>query len=153
MHRYIQGSLAQPAAGVELSELPNYSDTFRLLTLRAKLVTSATVSNRWPHFQFVSPSGNVVHEIAPHAAQVASAAIYYDLCGAGGAAFEGSAVNDDVSSLSLPDFWWPAGTTVVTSTTNLQSGDVWEDVYWSALVGEEFEHLKWLAQIAADIGH
>jgi len=152
MHRYIQGTLATPLAGVELSELPNYADAFRLLTLRAKLVTSATVSNRWPHIQFVSPSGNVIHEVAPHAAQAASTAVYYDLCGSGGASLDGSAVNDDVSSMSLPDFWWPAGTKVVSVTTNLQAADQWEDVYWSALVGEEFEHLKWLSEIASSLG-
>jgi len=152
MHRYVQGSLANPAAGADLHDIPNYGDTFRLLTLRAKLVTSATVANRYPHFQFVSPSGAVIHEAVPQAAQVASAAIYYDLVGGSGSANEGSAVNDDVSSLALPDFWFPAGTIVKTVTTNIQVADTWEEIYWSALVGEEFEHLRLLAEIAQALG-
>lgn len=152
MHRYIQGSEANPGAGNELSNVPNYGDAYRLLSLRVKLVTSATVANRFPHFQFVSPSGTIIHEVVPSAAQVASKTIYYDLCGADGAANEGSAVNDDVSSLSLPDFWWPSGTKVVTVTTAIDATDAYTDVYWSALVGEEQEHLRWLSEIAGAIG-
>jgi len=41
---------------------------------------------------------------------------------------------------------------VVTLTTAIDVGDQWSDVYWSALVGEEWEHLRWLEQIAAQLG-
>lgn len=151
-HRYVQGSLAKIAAGVDLSEIPNYGDSFRLLTLRAELVTSATVANRYPHFQFVSPSGQVLHEVVPMTAQAASVTTFYNLVAASGSANEGSGVNDNVSSLALPDLWWPAGTTVRTTTTELQVADQWSGVYWSALVGEEWEHLRLLAEIAATLG-
>ena len=152
MRRYIQGSVGNPAAGADLAEIPNYGDTFRLLTLHAKFVTSAVVANRYPHFQFVSPSGAVLHEAVGQTAQAASITTYYDLCGGGGAANEGSAVADNVASLTLPEMWWPAGTKVVTLTTAIDVGDQWSDVYWSALVGEEWEHLRWLEQIAAQLG-
>lgn len=79
-------------------------------------------------------------------------AITYNLIAASGSANEGSGVNDDVSSLALPDLWWPAGTTLRTTTTALQVGDQWSGVYWSALVGEEWEHLRLLAEIASTIG-
>lgn len=152
MHRYIQGSVAQPAAGADLSEIPNYGDAFRLLTLHAKFVTSATVANRYPHFQFVSPSGEIIHEVVPSAAQVAGATTYYDLCGGNGASFDGTAVHDNVVSLSLPDFWFPAGTKVLTLTTGIAAGDQWSSIFWSALVGEEWQHLRLLEEIAAQIG-
>lgn len=152
MHRYVQGSVANPAAGHDLADIPNYGDTFRLLTFRARLATSAVVANRVPHFRFVSPSGNVIHEVVPSAVQAASLTVTYDLVGGSGAANEGSAVSDGVSSLCLPDFWFPAGTTLETATTALDVGDTWSAVYWSAIVGEEWEHLRLLTEIASQIG-
>jgi len=152
MHRYVQGSVATPTAGLDIAEIPNYSDTFRLLTLRAEFVTAAAVANRYPHFQFVSPSGDVIHEIVPQTAQAAGATVTYDLVGGSGSANEGSTLNDGVSSLSLPDFWFPAGTKVRTLTTGLQAADQWSNVFWSALVGEEWQHLRLLEEIAATIG-
>ena len=152
MHRYVNGSVPVPLVGHDLAEIPNYGDSYRLLTLRAVLTTSATVASRFPHFQFVTPSGQVLHEVVPMADQAASLAITYNLIAASGSANEGSGVNDDVSSLALPDLWWPAGTTLRTTTTALQVGDQWSGVYWSALVGEEWEHLRLLAEIASTIG-
>lgn len=152
MHRYIQGSVPVPAPGADLLDIPNYGDAYRLLTLRAVLTTSATVANRYPHFQFVSPSGAVLHEVVPMTAQAASTAVAYDLVGASGSANEGSQVNDGTASLVLPDLWWAAGTRVRTVTTALQVGDQWSAVYWTALVGEEWEHLRLLAEIASQIG-
>lgn len=152
MHRYIQGSVPNPLVGHDLTDVPNYGDEYRLLTLRAVLTTSATVANRYPHFQFVSPSGQVVHEVVPMTAQVASTVVTYNLIAASGSANEGSQVNDGVASLALPDLWWPTGTKLRTTTTALQAGDQWSAIYWSALVGEEWEHLKLLADIASQIG-
>lgn len=152
MHRYVQGSVANPGAGHDLSDIPNYGDSYRLLTLRAVLTTSAVVANRYPHFQFVSPSGAVIHEIVPAAAQAASLAVTYDLVAANGALFDGSAVHDGVSSLSLPDLWVPAGTKVRTLTTAIDAGDTWTGVYWSALVGDEYEHIALLTEIRNALG-
>ena len=150
--RYIQGSAPNPAAGADLVDIPNYGDTFRLLSLRAELVTSATVANRFPHFRFVSPSGAVIWESVGSTAQVASSTTVYMLTGANGAPQEGSAVNDGTVGMALPDFWVPAGTKYETVTTALAAGDQWSQIYWSALAGDEWEHLRWLEEIAGAIG-
>ena len=152
MHRYVQGSVAEPAAGADLTEVPNYGDTFRLLSLRATLVTSSTTASRYPHFKFVSPSGNVVHELVPSTAQVASKTVVYQLVGGNGAAYEGSATVDGLSSCSLPDLWWPAGTKVETATTAIDAGDQWSDIYFSMLVGEEQATVRLLSDIAHSLG-
>jgi len=152
MHQYIQGSFGRIAAGADINDPTSTGASFRLLTFRAQLVTSATVANRWPHFQFVTESGDVLHEIVPAAAQAAGATVVYDLCAATGASNDGSAVADGVSSLALPDLWFPANTHLNTKTTALDAGDQWSMIYWSADIGEEWEHLRWLEEIAANIG-
>jgi len=153
VHRYDQGNLGDVLAGDEIDFTASTSDGFKLLTLRATLSASATVANRVAHFQFVSQSGDVIHEIVAHSAQVASAVTIYNLVGGNGANYEGSAVNDGVASLPLPDLWFPAGTLIKTKTTALDVGDKWGSVYWSALTGDEWAHLALLEEIASNIGH
>lgn len=152
MHRYTEGPQQSPAAGHDLSFIPSTGDSFQLLTLRAKLVTSAVVANRFPHFQIVNPSGQVLHEVVSVAAQAASATVTYDLCGRNGAAFQGGAVSDTVSSLALPDVWWPADCTIRTVTTAIDVADQWSAIYWTALIGDEWDHLRLLEQIASQLG-
>lgn len=152
MHHYDQASVASPAVGHDLSGIPNYGDGYRLLTFRARLTTSAVVANRYPHFQFVSPSGNVIHEVAAYNAQVASTVTTYDLVAGLGVQGGGIYLTDGVSSLPLPDLWFPAGTKIQTKTTALDVGDKWDEVYYSALIGDEWEHLRLLAEIKAQLG-
>ena len=152
MHRYTQGTEAQPAVGVDLANVPNYGDSFRLLSLRVTLTTSAVVANRYPHFQYVTPSGAVLFETVPSTAQVASKSTVYQLTAGNGAPNEGSAVNDNVSGIAAPDFWLPAGTKIRTVTTAIDVGDQWSAVYYSMLVGEEQEHLHLLSEIVRSLG-
>ena len=152
MRRFTQGSLVQPAAGHDIADPTETTDSFRLLTWRAKLLTSAVVANRFPHFQITDKSGTVLHDIAPAAAQVAGTTVVYDLCGGGGANPGGEAVVDGVSSLPLPDIWWPAGTKFNSLTTAIDVGDQWSAISWTAFIGDELEHLRWLEEIAGSIG-
>jgi hypothetical protein len=153
MPQSIQGSLAQVGAGLDISVSPANEDPWRLLAFRAKLTTSVVVANRWPHFQIKSKNGDVLHEIVPVAAQAASLGVTYSLIGGNGSLDEGSAAHDGVSSLPLPDFWFPPGAKIVSLTTLVDVGDVWSNVFWMAMVGEEFEHLRLLQWIADSIGH
>jgi len=137
MHRYVRDTQAKPAAGLEVGGLPATAEPFKLLTLRATLVTSATVADRWPHFQFVTPSGDVFFECVPSAAQAASKTITYQLTADSGAPNEGSAVNDDVAGLSLPGFWMPDQTKVKTVTTAIDPADQWEGIYLTYLVRDD----------------
>jgi len=152
MHSFIQGSEANPLAGVEVAVNVNTTDSFRLLTLRAKLVTSAAVANRFPHFQVVDQSGNIVHEIVTGVAQTAGVTTTYDLITGSAAGAEWGVVNDGVAVMSLPDYWFPAGYKIITKTTALDVGDEWSSIVFTGLVGDEFEHLKLLERIAAQYG-
>ena len=152
MHRYEQGRQAAPPVGQDFSGVPNTADDYRLLTFRVQLLTSATVANRYPHFQFVTPTGDVVHEVVPMSAQVASTTITYDLISSRGSANEGSAPNDGVASLALPNLWFPANTRLRSLTTGLQVGDSWGISYYSALYGDEWEHLMLLREIKVALG-
>jgi hypothetical protein len=148
MPKRIQGSLAQPALGVDLVDIINTSDSFKLQTLRATLTTSAVVANRFPHFRIVNQNGDIFHEMVASTAQTASSTIVYDLCGGNGGAAAGTATVDGVASIKLPDFWLPGSADLSTVTTALDAGDQWSKIFWTALVGDEFEHLKMLQWIA-----
>jgi hypothetical protein len=152
MPRRIEGSLATPALGTEVSPLAVFGEEFRLLTLHLSLTSSAVVANRFPHFQFVSPSGDIIHEVVPVAAQAASLTYVYDLVAESANLSEGSAVHDDVVSLPLPKLWFPPSTIVRTKTTALDVGDAWTKVYFTAEVGGQYEHERLLQEIADNIG-
>jgi hypothetical protein len=148
MHRFTRGSQPAPALGADVNFVPETADSFRLLTVRARLVTSAVVANRIPHFQLKDKDGTIMHEIVAAAAQVASTTITYQLTCGNGAPYQGGAVSDGVSGLAWPDLWWPAGATFDTLTTAIDVGDAWSVTSYAMLVGDEFEHLRWLKWIA-----
>lgn len=152
MHRFVESSIAQPAAGADFATIISNSDRFSLLTLRATLTSAVTVANRSVHFQVVNPSGQIVHEIVvPPVA--ASAAVTFSAVAGTGFYNTAETVYDGVLSLPLPNVWWPDGYTVRSKTTNLQAGDQWSNLYISALIGDEQEHLRWLESIAASVGN
>ena len=147
MHKHVREQPPSPLAGVDISAFPSTQSPYRLLTVRAKLVTSATVANRTPHFQFVTPSGDVFFEAVPSAAQTEGATVIYQLTADSGAPNEGSAVNDGIAGLSLPNFWVEEGTRVKTATTNIEAGDQWSSIYVTYLVRDA---LAW-RELVADV--
>lgn len=152
MHKFIQGSNQNPAAGADVAITPITGEPFRLMTLRAKLTASVVVANRFPHFQIIDQSGAIVHEIVANAAQVASSIVTYQLTCGNGAPYQGGAVVDGVSGIALPDIWFAPGFKVRTLTTAIDAGDQWSIVNWTALTGDEYEQARWLEQIAGSIG-
>ena len=152
MHRHVQGTEAQPAAGADTTIVTIPNDSFRVDSVHATLTTGAAVANRYPHFQFISQAGLILHEVVAHTAQAASQIVAYDLVVGGGNLSEGSAVNDGVVSLPLPDIWWPAGTTLIVKTTAIAAADQWSAINYSIMAGEELEHLRLLAEIAGQLG-
>lgn len=151
MHKSVVGSQASPAAGADVSFTVDTEASFRLLTLRAKLVTAAAVANRFPHFQVTDQSGDVIHELVAVAAQAAGATVTYQLSSGNGAPYQGGAISDGVAGLAWPDLWFPAGSKIVTTTTAVQAADQWSGIFWSALIGDEFEHVRWLERIATGL--
>ena len=152
MHKYVRDDIAQPAVGADVSTFPSTSAEYRLLTVRAKLVTSAAVANRFPHFQMVTPSGDVFFEAVPSAAQTASATVIYQLTADSGAPNEGSAVNDGVSGLSLPNFWVDEGCRFKTVTTAIDAGDQWSGIYATYLIRDERGMIALIEQALAQHG-
>lgn len=152
MRQLVQGSVTQPLAGHDFSFVPETADSFSLLSLRAKLVTSATAANRFPHFQVTDQTGTVLHEITGAAAQTATSTVVYNVVGRDGSSRRGEAVVDGVASLPWPGIWYPAGSKILTLTTAIDTGDQWSAIAWTALVGDEWEHLQLLDDIAGAIG-
>jgi hypothetical protein len=120
--------------------------------LRATLVTSAAVANRYPHFEFVNPDGTVLTAAVAHTAQTAGLTVKYNNVSDNGNLSEGSATNDGEASLPLPGMWFPAGTTIKTVTTAIDVGDQWSGIFYSFLEGDEWEHLKLLQELTSSMG-
>lgn len=151
MRRKVYTTLAPIAAGAEITNVPNYGDTHRLLALRAEFVTSASVANRFPHLQLVDRNGVVYFETAAGTAQAAGATDFYSWVGGNAAQSQGTVISDNVYSLPLPDFWVPPQFTWQTKTTNLQTTDQWSNMALIYEVGNEWEHLEALAELESQI--
>lgn len=152
MSQFVQGSIQNPAAGADLAITPVTGEAWRLLTLRATLTTAVAVANRVPHFQIIDQSGTVVHEIVAVAAETASSVVTYQLTCGNGAPYQGGAAFDGVSGIALPDIWFPAGFKIKTATTAIAAADQWSAISWALRVGDEYEHLALLREIAGSIG-
>jgi hypothetical protein len=152
MRRFTRGSQQSPAVGTDLSAIIENRDSFLLNTVRITFTTSAVVANRFPHFQITDKDGTVLHEIVAVAAQAAASTVLYQLTRGNGAPYQGGAVSDGVSGIALPDITFPEGCLFKTKTTAIDVGDQYSAFSWSALIGDEFEHVKWLEEIAGSIG-
>jgi len=152
MRAYSQGSLANPAVGADIVDPTETTDSFRLVTFRATLHTSAAVANRFPHFRFTDRNGTVLHDVVAPAAQTAGLTVVYDLAGTGNAqAFTTNAV-DGLCPLPLPDIRFPAGTKFSSLTTAIDVGDQWSAIVFVMLVGDEWEDLAPLYALATKLG-
>lgn len=142
----------QPAAGHDLSNIPNYSDRHKLLCLRAEFVTSATVANRFPHLQLLDQNGAVYWELVPATAQTEGQTTFYCWSLDNAASANGTALVDNVAAIGLPNFWVPPQFTWQTKTTAIAAGDQWSNVTTIYEVGDEWERLVYLEELIAAQG-
>lgn len=153
MRTFVETPVPQPAVGTDFKFTPSNEAKFRLVTIRAKFTASAVVANRFPHLQITDASGNVMWEMVGATAVTASGVTTFQYTGGDGAPADGSVTIDGISGLPIPSITWPEGTVVQAKTTALDVGDQWSGVLWCAFVGDEYEEIKLLAEIAANIGH
>jgi hypothetical protein len=110
-----------PGAGVEISETVPTGARWRLLALRASLVTDVTVANREAAITF--DDGALVYaEFASGANQAASLTRQYTASRQG---VRGAAASATSILIAIPDLWLPAGHRIRTSTTAIVAGDNW----------------------------
>lgn len=130
----------QPAAGADWSFVPSTSDWSKLVSITAKLVTSATAANRGPDLHVTDLNGNVVSADAASIDQIASSTFIWSW--RPGAMFYGQASTSGVVANSCPGFWLPPGAAVGTKTVNIDAADQWSLVVATFIVGGEWEHLE-----------
>jgi hypothetical protein len=115
---------SNPAAGAEWSETVPTGCVWRIMAIRAPLVTSADVANRRVCVTFEDvASGNVVFKPVDESVQAASLTHNYNI-----APQQGHAVADVEHYLPLPvsGTWLvPAGFVISSATINLQAADNW----------------------------
>jgi hypothetical protein len=153
MRRFDQSSVASPAVGSDFNFTVSSTDSFKLLSLRAVLTIGVGVGGEIPHLIFKTPSGEKFIELVPVYVGVASAVVTYTWQDHSGGASIAGENYDGVVGLALPDWSVPANTVIESVTTALAAGDAWSDIYYTALVGDERDHLKWLESIAGSVGN
>ena len=152
MHDYIEGSIPNPAAGADLSVTLSTNEYATPQTLRVTLTTAVAVANRSVHFQYVNKSGQILHEVVAPAV-AASQTITYTLIASTGYNNTNGTIEDGVLALPLASLKLPPGTKLITKTTNLQAADTFTAGYYTAHVGDDYDHLRLLEQIAANVGN
>jgi len=118
-------SPAAPGAGVDwaFGPLGNLHQIMR--TIRARLVTSATVANRLVHLRILDAGGNIVCDVPPAFTQVASTTISYSWFPSAQAVQSDSSVSAPVPvEMRLAPSW-----SVATATTGIQAADQWSQIF------------------------
>lgn len=115
-------TITPAGAGVDISTQVPANRRWIPLCIRANLVTSATVANRFPVWEILDSVGNIVYQIGPNVAQAASGNINYNV--APGNQFysdtQGNILIPFPTQLVLKHNYF-----IRTATNNLQAGDQW----------------------------
>jgi hypothetical protein len=112
---------ANPAAGAEFTVNVPVNTQWRVLSIRAPLVTDGTVANRETRLRIIS-GGNQVAIIPSGVVQAASET--RDYLWFPGGVFHATPATGDVSA-PMPAVVLPAGAIIESLTLNLQAGDNW----------------------------
>ena len=116
-------ALANPAAGADFTFNPSPGAPWQPISLFAQLVTSAAVANRLVALRLTS-GASVFFEAAVPVAIPASTTLQLSAAPAPPCPRSSSARRRD-ATLPLPSGWFPAGTTLSSSTLNIQAADQW----------------------------
>lgn len=117
-----------PAVGHDFSLVPSATTHWRISSLFAQLVTSATVVNRLPHLVIKDPNGLVVANLAVMATIAAGAAVTVTWYPAAPSGPNGSDVYDGSISGPCPDGWFPPNYSISSLTTGLDGADHWSAI-------------------------
>jgi hypothetical protein len=124
-----QQQITTPAAGADFTiNVPNFM-RWRIISLRATLVTSAAVANRAAILQF-NNAGNVLYNACAANLQAASLTVGYSW-GAGVTtllATVGATTPNAETSIPV-DLTLSAGMTITSTTQNIQAADQWSAIF------------------------
>jgi len=127
---------ANPGAGVDFSIAVPAQRRYRPISLTAKLVTSATVANRFVHATVQDGGGDIFSNATQATAQTATQTVTYTF----GPGLTSQIINDGVAVITLPsNLTLLAGWTIQSLTTGIQAGDQW------SLISLAVE--RWLDQV------
>lgn len=141
MRRQLTTQVGEPAAGADWTFVPSTSDYVRLLAITAVLVTSATSASRAVTLQAKDSNGLLLDAFPAVDAATASTTVTYVW---DDASTVSAAASDKLTlTQSVPRFWLPPGTSVGTSTADIDTGD-----QWSAIVATYAtrDHWRWLQE-------
>jgi len=110
-----------PGAGTNFAFVPESSFHYILHVVRFRIVTDATVTNRYPSLQITWPTAQLLDIIAPTAIPASQTVDVTFIGGLGiGASY---AANRYMAGLPQ-DFWIMPGSLIGSDVRNLQAGDV-----------------------------
>lgn len=115
-----------PSAGADFIVFPRAGEDWRILGVRAQLVTSAAVANRIPSFNW-DDTTNVARQVPPGVVQVASLSITW--CWNLDSSFTSTSILGTVAGVSLPDVVVPSGWRFRSSTQALDVADQWQNIF------------------------
>lgn len=128
-HHFVSGAMPTPVAGAEMVAKPSTSNPWKILTVTAKLVSSAVVGNRAPALEILDQQGTIVAVVPASGTQAASLTVTYSWYIGGAPSPGAGGVVGGFASSVLPIAWWPAGWSIASKTTNLDVGDQWSSPY------------------------
>lgn len=143
MHtRPVTQALASPAAGADIAFIPTGTDQCIVMTLTARLTTSATVADRLP--ALVMKDQNLVTYVLADFGQpqTAGLAVTYTWARDFGLSVTASPVAGQAMSGRLPDAWLQPQDTIGTQTHGLDPADQWDQVVIRYYTGEHWLKLR-----------
>lgn len=157
MHtRPVTYPLPSPAAGTDFSYRPSQTDQAVVMTLTAKLTTSATVAGRLPALTYTDQNGEVYLSADLGQAQAASLAVTYTWARMFGTTLGAAPITGQKASAPLPDAWLQPNDTISVVTANLDPADQWSNIMIRYYTGERWlalqRELRLEAEIEATLG-
>lgn len=147
-HRIVTEQVNNPAAGADFTFTPSQTDKVLLLTLTAKLTTSAVVASRRAGLHLLDQQAINFWSADAVFPQAASLAVTYSW--ARGASLAPPAALLATERVALPFPWLrlQPGDQIAAQTTLIDVGDQWTNVVYRAIVGDWWEDEQELAHLA-----
>lgn len=121
--RTLSGTIPSPVAGEGFAYSFSQSEHVRLISLIAKLTTSATVANRQVAFELADVDHNIVFSNGDTTAVAASASASYVVSSAFGYAAAAMVGSASGYAVGMPDLWLPPGWYVACAVANMDAAD------------------------------
>lgn len=147
-HRIVTEQVNGPAAGSDLKFTPSTTDKVLLLTLTAKLTTSAVVANRRVSLNLIDQNTLTYWAADAVFAQAASLAVTYSWARGASLAPPAALIASEKVALPFPWLRLQPNDTISTVTALIDVGDVWSSIVYRAIVGDWWEDEQELAHLA-----